>query len=96
MSLNPRQTDFVNKVKAMAKQINDLYGPVFNLVESFNEEFKTGQVNPIQTADLEGNFNFSYDEFAAAINQSMQAFLNLYTGVSVTTREYGRDLRKVA
>ena len=59
MSFNTRQANFIALVKDACKEARELYGKIFNLKESFTEEFSTAQDNALDI--LEGSTTVDAD-----------------------------------
>lgn len=100
-NLNDRQIAFINRTRAFAAHVADLYGEAYELKQSFDEEFESPQDNSIDPTDgkadnLEEMYNFDYNDAKAALDQAVENFINYWTGAAVGTREYGKDLRRIA
>lgn len=94
--LNSRQIQFINDLKELAETLEDAYGKAHAIAESYDEEFGNTQDNDLATADnLESTYNFDATDVTAAVNQGVDNFINYWTGNAVTTREYGKDLRRI-
>lgn len=95
-NLNARQTQFLSDVKTLGKTFQDAYSQAQKIAESYDEEFGTSQDNDLATADdLEATYFFDAADVAAAVNQTVDNFINFWDGDAVTTREYGKDMRRV-
>ena len=95
-NLNARQINFLTKLKTFAEDIKKLYGTAHDIAESYDEEFSNAQDNDLSTADnLEDVYNFDSGDVSAAVNQAVDNFINFWIGNAVTTREYGKDLRRI-
>lgn len=97
MALNARQMSFITQLKQFASNIEALYGEAHELSESFLEEFDDGQDHSflVSNADLEAMYFMSSADVKAAVNQAAVNFINYWVGSAVTTREYGKDIRRV-
>jgi len=97
MAFNTRQANFVAEVRDACADARDLYGRLYNLKESFAEEFATPQENDLSLmTDELAAWGLTYTNMVVACNQFMTYFVNFWDGNAVTTREYGKDARRVA
>ena len=98
--LNSRQIAFFGKVRTEAKKLKEIYGALFNIKQSFAEEFATGQSNDLSDSELvdeiKDTFGIEYASLVSFVNQACGHYQNYYVGNAVDTREYGRDIRGVA
>ena len=97
--LNTRQSEFIRGLKESAEDMIKAYGKLKQLGESFDEEFSTGQDNDLSLSTLEDALSaqgLDYTAIQTAINQGVDNYINFFEGSAVTTREYGKDLRRVA
>lgn len=99
MSLNIKQSNFLSSIEKVAGDLEALYGECFNLYEDFQEDFQNGQDNALNDAGVTDDLTlrgYDYNDIAAFCNQACLAFTNYFTGSAVTTREYGKDIRKIS
>jgi hypothetical protein len=95
--LNTRQNSFLQKLQTKANELVNLYGDFYELSQSYAEEFAAAQDNDLATANnLVATYGFDSADVAAAVNQGLLGFINFWVGNAVTTREYGKDLRRVS
>jgi hypothetical protein len=97
MALNARQVDFITKLKSFAATLESLYGEAHAIKESHAEEFDDAQDNSLlnENTALEAAYSFDSADIKTAVNQAIENFLNYWNGFAVTTREYGKDLRRI-
>ena len=99
MSLNIKQTKFLERSEFIAGQLEALYGECFNLYEDFQEDFQNGQDNALNDAGVAADLalrGYDYDDIAAFCNQPCLNYANFFTNSAVATREYGKDIRKIS
>lgn len=99
MSFNTKQSTFIAKMQEVATKLQRLYGECFNIYESFQEEFQNSQSNNLNDPDLVDELaakGFNYTNIAEFCNQAALNYINYYTSSSVTTREFGKDIRKIS
>lgn len=97
MALNERQRRFVQDLKLICRKGVEIARMAPELIETYNEEFDTSQDNDLanEEATLEG-IGLSSAVIAAAVNQYVTAFDKFWTNQAVSTREYGKDARRIA
>ena len=97
MAFNDRQKVFINRIqKEMSRAANELYSVCYELKESFQEEFATGQDNDLSVKEDELlDLGLTYTDVLAAVNLFGSAYVNLWVGDAVATRQYGKDVRRV-
>jgi hypothetical protein len=97
MALNSRQIDFITRLKKFATDMENLHSEAFNLGQAFDEEFDDAQDNSflVSNTDLTTFYFFDSTDIKSAVNQSVDNFINFWTGSAVGTREYGKDLRRI-
>ena len=98
MALNNRQTMFINRVQEIADLGVKLAQLVPEAVQQFAEEFDNEQDNSLlnSDSDVEAAYGFNAADVKAAMNQFCGQFANFWNGSAVTTREYGKDCRRVS
>lgn len=97
MALNARQIAFIGKLKNFANMMEMLYGEAFALKKCYEEEYDDEQDNSLldSNEDLQETYSFDSEDVKTAINQANTNFINFWTNVAVSTREYGKDLRRI-
>ena len=99
MALNERQSIFLSEIKTEANNLQNSYQKIKELAEHFTEEFATSQDNALDdagvAADLEA-MGLTYAVIGSANNQGFVGLINFWEGNAVTTREYGKDIRRIA
>jgi len=99
MSLNNKQTKFLQKMEQTASLLESLYGTCFSIYEDFQEDLQNGQDNSLNDASVAGDLEdrgYDYSDIAAFCNQACLNFVNFFTNIAVPIREYGKDIRKIS
>lgn len=97
-SLNERQLAFINKLKYLAALMDQVHNLSFQLKESFTEEFKSSQDNALDEAGLADDLaalGLDYSSIQAICDQALTNYVKFYTNEAVSTREYGKDVRRI-
>lgn len=97
MALNTRQIDFVRRVQEFCALGVKMAQLATELDQQFDEEFDDAQDNSLldETTALEDGYGFASTDVKTAINQTVTEYINFWGGSAVTTREYGKDARRV-
>ena len=99
MALNERQSEFLTQIKTTSDKMQVAYQEVKELSEHFVEEFATTQDNALDTTATASDLaamGLTYAVIGSAINQGFVGLINFWEGNAVTTREYGKDIRRIA
>lgn len=99
MALNERQSVFISEIKSVSNDMQNAYQKIKELAEHFDEEFATNQDNALDNAGVTSDLTamgLDYSAITAAINQGFDNFINFWEGNAVNTREYGKDIRRIA
>jgi hypothetical protein len=95
-NLNMRQITFLNDLSNFAKDIEDLYGRAHDLQKRYVEEFDSEKDHCLaDCSNLEESRYYDSTDVANAIDYGLAGFINYWVGNAVTTREYGKDLRRI-
>ena len=95
--MNTRQANFIGDVRDVCQQAMDLYGKIYNLRESFMEEFSTGKDNDLSLlVDELADWGLNYDALVETCNQFFRGYTNFWEGADIATRQYGKSARRVA
>jgi hypothetical protein len=98
MALNTRQHNFLSRLQHACSLGVQLAQVAPEIKQQFDEEFATGQDNALSDneADLEA-LGLSSSDITSAVNQFIDnGYTNMWDGSAVSTREYGKDCRRVA
>ena len=97
MALNARQETFIGKLKNFANMMEMMYGEACALKGSFTDEFDDEQDNSFldSNTDLEETYFFDSNDVKTAINQAVANYINYWSNITVSIREYGKDLRRI-
>lgn len=99
MALNLRQSIFLSKLQMSCNKMQIAYQEAKELKEHFDEEFSNGQDNSLNDAgivdDLD-NMGLDYSSISACSSQGFTNYINFWEGTAVPTREYGKDVRRIA
>jgi len=107
VALNKVQKDFLDSQRTRLIQLKDLYGHLYNLKESFDEDFSTGQTNFLRgddlgdgkyenDAELLEDYGVLYGDVQAVHGQSVDTFLKYFTNQSISGGDYGKYIRKIS
>lgn len=98
MALNTRQADFLNEIIQASDEVQSVYKKIKELEQHFAEEFATAQDNALDDAGVTTDLaamGLTYAVIGSAINQGFTGLINFWEGNAVTTREYGKDIRRI-
>lgn len=98
MALNERQVLFVERIKEVASLGVQIAQKAEEIKQQFDEEFDDAQDNSLlneNTALIE-SCGFDSTDVKSFKNQFLTQFTNFWEGSAVTTREYGKEARRVA
>jgi len=97
MALNPRQERFIEEIQAVSDTECDSYSKAYRLNKSFAEEFKGRQDNDrsLKATELSEK-GLSYADIQTLIEQAFDRIRKVHDGEEITTREIGKDLRRIA
>lgn len=100
MAFNALQKDFIAELKSRSTQLKDMYGYIYNLKESFDENFSNGQTNALNDAgdadELLESYGLIYSDIQAFFGQSADVFIKYYTNQAISSGDYGKYIRKMA
>ena len=99
MALNERQSEFLSEIKNASNDLQNTYKKFKELEQHFAEEFATTQDNALDVAGVVDDLTamgLTYTVIATAINQGYINLINFWEGNAVATREYGKDVRRIA
>ena len=95
-TLNDSQRKFLNRMVSIDASLASMIGQVRELIQEHDEIYDTGQALDLNDlTDLFSTYGFAATNVATTINQGYVNFLNFWDGNAVTTREYGKDIRRV-
>lgn len=96
MAFNIRKQRFLEKLQFTSAVMNKLYSLTQQLKESYDEEFAAGQDNDlsVDTEEL-ANLGLEFADIMAVCNQAFNGYNRFFTNQPVTSREYGKDVRRV-
>lgn len=98
MAFNERQQNFLYRLQNTCSLGVQLAQQLPEIKQQYDEEFGSGQDNDLSDneTDLEA-IGLSSADIAASVTQFIgNGFMNMWEGSAVTTREYGKDCRRVA
>ncbi len=100
MPLNPRHISHIDNGISLGRKLEDIYAEVLEYKRVHAEDFDTSQPLDLSKAEHADemllNYGLSFQDIDEFAQQPCASFVNFHDSVAVTTKDYGKYIRKVA